>query len=226
VKLLLDDNLGFSVLRALAEQGLDAVPLSGPDGRAATDEEVLAEAKASGRILVTMDEGFARVDPAGHHGIVVVSLPDEGSDTRTAEDVYARAADVRRAVLDLATERHLLDDQIRRLDEEVAHLAGEADEAMRDGREDEARGLFLQKAAAERRVEELHHRRDAVRETERTTQAAAEKMGTTADQLRFEQAMAAADELLASVGDFSEEEAAAAAAAAAASGKQAVLRTR
>jgi hypothetical protein len=202
VRLLLDDNLGFSVLRALSAQGHDVVPLAGPDGRAATDDEVLAEAKAARRIFVTMDEGFAGADAAGSAGVVVVSLPDEDADRRTPEEEFTRAAGVRRAALDLATERHLLDDQIRRLDEEVARLAVEAEQAMADGREDDARGVFLERAGTEQRLAELHHRRDAVLDQARVTQAAAETVTARSDQLRFEQAMAAADELLAALGEL------------------------
>lgn len=205
MRLLLDDNLGFSVLAALTERGHDVVPVAGPDDRAANDEEVLAEARAAHRILVTMDEGFAGVDPAGSPGIVVISLPDSGAEPPTRDDLDRRAVEAGRAALDLVTERHLLDDQLVRLDEELARLAGAAEDAMRDGREDDARELFEEKASTSRRIEEMRRRRDDVRDQERSTHQKAERVRATVDRLRFEETMAAADELLAAVGVRAEE---------------------
>jgi hypothetical protein len=71
VKLLIDESFQQDLARILREAGHDAVHLIDLGRSGATDEDVLAQARADGRIVVTADTDFgtllaltARPDPA------------------------------------------------------------------------------------------------------------------------------------------------------------------
>jgi len=80
VRVKLDEDVPLRVRALLAEHGHDAetVPDEGLGG--ASDPDVLRVARAEGRMLFTLDLGFADIHhypPGRHPGIVVVRLQDQ-----------------------------------------------------------------------------------------------------------------------------------------------------
>ena len=76
---LCDENLSSTVVAALRVAGLDAVGWTEVGERGASDDAVMARARALSRVLLTRDLDFSdtRAFPPGTHpGIVVCRLPN------------------------------------------------------------------------------------------------------------------------------------------------------
>jgi predicted nuclease of predicted toxin-antitoxin system len=104
VKIKLDENLPASLAGVLTADGHDAdtVLIEGLGGRG--DPEIAAAAKTDGRLLITLDKGFADIrsyPPGTYPGMLVLRLPDES------------AASVRAAVTELVA-HHRLDERPER----------------------------------------------------------------------------------------------------------------
>jgi len=72
IKLYTDDHVAKAVVRGLRQRGVDVVTVPEADLLTASDEEHLAFARESGRVIFTQDEDFLRLHAAGvaHPGIV------------------------------------------------------------------------------------------------------------------------------------------------------------
>jgi predicted nuclease of predicted toxin-antitoxin system len=80
VRVKLDEDVPLRVRALLAEHGHDAETVREEGLGGASDAEVLRAARAEGRMLVSLDLGFADIrhyPPGGHPGIVVVRLQDQ-----------------------------------------------------------------------------------------------------------------------------------------------------
>lgn len=82
MKVKLDENLPRSLIDVLRSAGhvADGVTDEGLGG--ADDQTVFASAQETGRLLLTLDRGFAdirRYEPGTHVGIVVLRLPDQSA---------------------------------------------------------------------------------------------------------------------------------------------------
>jgi predicted nuclease of predicted toxin-antitoxin system len=192
VRLLLDETLGRSVAAVLRDRGHDVTRSSQAGGPGLSDEELVETAVSEDRVLVTLDEGFAdtvRFDPSGTPGIVVVSLPDEASsdggelfvriDAAMADvhgSMQSAVNDARRAVVDLATERHRLEREIAQLVERKAGLRMRAADARAAGEEGDLRAALDAVATIEAQRERLMARRASVASQQSDAQAVAEDL--------------------------------------------------
>jgi predicted nuclease of predicted toxin-antitoxin system len=94
VKFDLDENLPVSSAAILTSVGHDVDTVTQEGLIGAPDQDVVAEASAAGRILVSLDRGLGDIrayPPGSHAGIVVLRLTDQS------------AAAAIKAVSDLAT---------------------------------------------------------------------------------------------------------------------------
>ncbi len=83
MKLKLDENVPLNVPPLLASLGYDVATVPGEDLAGADDPTVAAAAFREGRMLLTLDKGFAdirRYPPGQHPGIIVVRLKDQQPD--------------------------------------------------------------------------------------------------------------------------------------------------
>jgi hypothetical protein len=205
LRLLLDENLGESVRQALHRFGHDLATVQPRGGHATSDFALIAEARAEGRVLVALDEGFAdtvRFDPVATGGIVVINLPDERQPDAGAPKgrLQQQFVDLRRAVVDLAAERKLLEDRADKVEQQCTRLKGQANEALSAGRGEEAHDLVAESRDAAVRLAELRKRRDAVRSQEDRTAALADSLGIRASQVAVEDVISRAQTLIDSVG--------------------------
>lgn len=80
MRVKLDEDVPLRVRALLAEHGHQAVTVREEGLGGASDPEVLRAARAEGRMLLTLDLGFADIrhyPPGQHPGIVVVRLQDQ-----------------------------------------------------------------------------------------------------------------------------------------------------
>ena len=91
MKLLADECVAGSTVRALREAGLDVVWIA-EAAPSVTDHEVLSSTYASGRLLLTEDKDFGELTIRfGHqcHGVVLLALTDLATTERAARTVAA-----------------------------------------------------------------------------------------------------------------------------------------
>lgn len=80
MKVKLDENASRSLVDLLAAPGHDADTTTDEGLSGADDDTLFAAARSSGRLLVTLDRGFAdlrRYPPGTHSGIVVLRPADQ-----------------------------------------------------------------------------------------------------------------------------------------------------
>ena len=72
IRLYTDEHVAKAVVRGLRQRGVDVVTVPEADLLTASDEEHLAFARGSGRVIFTQDDDFLRLHAAGatHSGIV------------------------------------------------------------------------------------------------------------------------------------------------------------
>ena len=191
MRLLLDETLGRSVATVLRDRGHDVVRSSEAGGPGLSDEELLETATSEGRVLVTLDEGFAnavRFDPSGTPGIVVISLPDDQPISAGAgaaiDRLQGAVVDTRRAALDLATERHRLDSENARLVEATANLRFAAADARAEGRDEDLRSILERLAMTKTEIDRLRARRVRVVAQEKDTRTSAEELASRVQAAR------------------------------------------
>lgn len=87
MKLKLDENLGYVAKGFLLERGFDVVMVREQGLNGSLDEDLLPVVSREGRVLVTLDRGFANVHlyrPGEHAGIVALR-PSKQSSRRIIE---------------------------------------------------------------------------------------------------------------------------------------------
>ncbi len=91
IRFHLDENCNLAIADGLRRRGIDVTTTPGAGLRGATDEEQAAYALAAGRVIVTQDEDFLRLNAAGvpHAGIAFCK-----KDTRSVGQMIARLAEV------------------------------------------------------------------------------------------------------------------------------------
>ncbi len=80
MRVKLDENLPKSLADVLTSAGHDTDSVTSEGLTGAADDTVFAAAQEAGRLLVTLDRGFAdirRYRPGAHAGIVVLRLPEQ-----------------------------------------------------------------------------------------------------------------------------------------------------
>ena len=83
----LDENIDVRAEAALSSAGHDVATVVGQDLGGATDTVIAEAVGAEGRILVTLDRGFADLrtyPPGSHPGLVVLRLRRQGLASLTA----------------------------------------------------------------------------------------------------------------------------------------------
>lgn len=115
-KFLLDANLSPKIGRYLSEQfGLDVTSLLTLGRGEISDHEVLRLARSSGRVIITLDEDFARPQTAAGRvgqGIIYLALPNSRRYVPEIQHVlatffqhHAAAIDLERSLVILSEDR-------------------------------------------------------------------------------------------------------------------------
>lgn len=86
MKVKLDEHIPATAVRVLEKAGHDVHTVLGEHLGGEKDDMVLAVASNEGRLLITLDRGFAdvrRYSPGTHHGVLVLRPMDQQTDVIT-----------------------------------------------------------------------------------------------------------------------------------------------